>query len=157
MTSRGPKVQDFTSTESKLAVHISTSPSYEFLLSLFVYGGKTGESPYAGTSSVTEAVSAHGSPELKSALNNLTECGCGMVWLSLIGNAFEEVRRRTRGNVSRKRIAMIGDTLHTDILGAAAAGWQTVLVTGHGVLKDMDVSGCIAKSGIVPDFIVPSI
>lgn len=94
MTSRGPKVQDFTSTDSKLAVHISTSPSYEFLLSLFVYEGKTDESPYAGTSGVTDAVTEHASPELKSALDNLAECGCGLVWLSLIGNTFEEASAR---------------------------------------------------------------
>jgi ribonucleotide monophosphatase NagD (HAD superfamily) len=52
---------------------------------------------------------------------------------------------------------MLGDTLHTDILGAAAAGMSTALVTGHGVLAGMDVDACIAESGIRPDYILPEI
>ncbi|WP_339713554.1 TIGR01459 family HAD-type hydrolase [uncultured Sneathiella sp.] len=55
--------------------------------------------------------------------------------------------------VDRSRIAMVGDTLHTDILGGAAAGLRTVLVTDHGLLKGMNASDLIQRSGIVPDFI----
>lgn len=36
------------------------------------------------------------------------------------------------------RIAMCGDTLHTDILGAAARGWRTVLVTQDGLFSGFD-------------------
>lgn len=36
------------------------------------------------------------------------------------------------------RIAMCGDTLHTDILGAAARGWRTVLVTQDGLFAGHD-------------------
>ncbi len=52
------------------------------------------------------------------------------------------------------RVAMVGDTLHTDILGGAAAGWRTVLVRGHGLLRGLDADRLIAESGIVPDWIV---
>jgi len=38
------------------------------------------------------------------------------------------------------RIAMCGDTLHTDILGAAARGWRTVLVTRDGLFAGHDTS-----------------
>lgn len=55
--------------------------------------------------------------------------------------------------IDRRRIAMVGDTLHTDILGGAAAGIRTVLVTEHGLLKGLDIPELIARSGIVPDFI----
>lgn len=72
-------------------------------------------------------------------------------------NAFDEVRRRLGPAIAAHRIAMIGDTLHTDILGGASAGFRTVLVTAHGVMKDLDVPECIDHSGIVPDFIMPSI
>ncbi|MEM8664195.1 MAG: HAD family hydrolase [Pseudomonadota bacterium] len=51
------------------------------------------------------------------------------------------------------RIAMVGDTLHTDILGGAAAGWGTVLITGHGILKGHDPEPFVSASGIVPDVI----
>ncbi len=53
------------------------------------------------------------------------------------------------------RIAMVGDTLHTDILGGAAAGWGTVLVSGFGLFRGRNVMTYIEKSGIVPDFVVP--
>ena len=59
--------------------------------------------------------------------------------------------------VERKRICMIGDTLHTDVLGGAAAGWSTVLVSSHGLFKRLDATAYIARSNIVPDYIIPTI
>ena len=53
------------------------------------------------------------------------------------------------------RIIMVGDTLHTDILGGAAAGLATALVTDHGALKDLDVEAAIARSQIVPGYVLP--
>jgi ribonucleotide monophosphatase NagD (HAD superfamily) len=51
---------------------------------------------------------------------------------------------------------MVGDTLHTDILGGAAYGVKTALVTGHGLFANHNVTPYIAKSGIVPDYIMVS-
>ena len=70
-------------------------------------------------------------------------------------NAFAIVRESLSG-IDPSRIAMVGDTLHTDILGGAQAGWKTVLITGHGLLKGLDVEAAIQRSGIRPDFIVPT-
>ena len=70
-------------------------------------------------------------------------------------NAFALVRESLEG-IDPQRIAMVGDTLHTDILGGAQAGWKTVLVTGHGLLRDLDVEAAIERSGIRPDYIVPT-
>lgn len=72
-------------------------------------------------------------------------------------NAFEEAVRRLDPETPRDRIAMVGDTLHTDILGGAAAGLGTILVTHHGVLKDLSLTDCLDASMIVPDYIVPNI
>ena len=72
-------------------------------------------------------------------------------------NAFEEAVARFGQDVPRERIAMVGDTLHTDILGGAAAGLATILVTDNGVLRDLDLQQCLDASGIVPDYIVPHI
>jgi HAD superfamily hydrolase (TIGR01450 family) len=75
------------------------------------------------------------------------------------GNAFDEIHRRLAADgrtVSPQRIAMVGDTLHTDILGGGAAGLKTVLVTDHGLFRGLDVDGFIRRSGIVPDFIIPT-
>ncbi len=72
-------------------------------------------------------------------------------------NAFDAVFHRLGQGINPSRIAMIGDTLHTDVLGGSAAGVGTILVTGHGVLKSLDVSACIKRSGIWPDHIIPGI
>lgn len=55
------------------------------------------------------------------------------------------------------RVLMVGDTLHTDILGGNQAGFATALVTGHGSLKGLDVCDAIRRSAITPDFIVDQI
>ena len=67
---------------------------------------------------------------------------------------FEMVLARL-GDVPHQRIAMVGDTLHTDILGGASMGWRTVLVTDHGLMRGRDVEADMALAGIVPDFIIP--
>ncbi len=54
------------------------------------------------------------------------------------------------------RVLMVGDTLHTDILGGAAAGFSTLLIEDHGLFKGKDISGYIRQSGIRPDFIAPT-
>lgn len=59
------------------------------------------------------------------------------------------------GPVDRSRMIMIGDTLHTDILGGAAAGIRTALVTQHGVLNGQDATAHIEACGIRPDFVIP--
>ena len=69
------------------------------------------------------------------------------------GNAFDAALAALSG-IDRARIAMVGDTLHTDILGGAAAGVATVLITDHGLFKGRDVAPYIARSGIVPDWII---
>lgn len=71
------------------------------------------------------------------------------------GNAFSSALA-LMADLPRQRIAMVGDTLHTDVLGGAAAGIGTVLVTGHGLFHGRDVAPYIARSGIRPDWIVPT-
>ncbi|EYD70459.1 HAD-IIA family hydrolase [Limimaricola hongkongensis] len=55
------------------------------------------------------------------------------------------------------RVLMVGDTLHTDILGARAMGFATALVTDHGPLAGADVVAAIDAAGIMPDFVIPHI
>lgn len=72
-------------------------------------------------------------------------------------NVFDRVLEAELKGINRGRIAMVGDTLHTDILGGAAAGVRTVLVTGHGLHKGMNIPKLIERSGIVPDYIAATI
>jgi len=67
-------------------------------------------------------------------------------------NAFDAVTRRFPG-FAANRIAMVGDSPHTDILGGAAAGWRTVLIHQHGLCKLHDLENVFEQSGIRPDFV----
>lgn len=69
---------------------------------------------------------------------------------------FAEAARRI-GKIDPARVLMLGDTLHTDILGGVAAGFKTALVADHGLFRGHVVDDYIAASGIVPDYILPSI
>ena len=71
------------------------------------------------------------------------------------GPAFEAACARITAQhpIPRHRIAMVGDTLHTDVLGGRAAGFGTVLIAGHGLFRGHDPARFIAASGIVPDVI----
>ena len=68
-------------------------------------------------------------------------------------DAYVEAKARLPG-IPAHRIAMVGDTLHTDVLGGAAAGMGTILITDHGLFRGHDVAGYIAKSGIRPNVIL---
>ncbi len=58
------------------------------------------------------------------------------------------------GPVQRNRVVMVGDSLHTDILGAQAAGVGSALISGYGFFAGQDAEAAIGRSGIVPDFVV---
>ena len=47
---------------------------------------------------------------------------------------------------------MCGDSLHTDILGAASQGWKTVLVTKDGLFSGFDTKSYSKESGIFPNW-----
>lgn len=67
------------------------------------------------------------------------------------GKPFPEVYslvEKTLPGVPASRITMCGDTLHTDILGAAARGWQTVLVTQDGLFAGFDTEPFSRRSGL---------
>ena len=52
---------------------------------------------------------------------------------------------------------MCGDTLHTDILGAAARGWRTVLVTRDGLFSGVDAGLYCDRAGLAPTWSVERI
>lgn len=54
----------------------------------------------------------------------------------------------------KERVLMVGDSPHTDILGANAAGIRSALVTGYGFLNGAQPRPYLAQSGICPDFII---
>lgn len=71
--------------------------------------------------------------------------------VKFFGKPYAEVYdlvERTLEGIDPTRIAMCGDTLHTDIIGAAAFGWKTVLVTGDGLFAGLDAASFCRRSGL---------
>jgi glycerol 3-phosphatase-2 len=56
--------------------------------------------------------------------------------------------------LDRTRLAMVGDSLHTDILGGAMAGLQTVLLTGYGLFRGGAYAACQDRFTIRPHWVV---
>jgi len=54
-------------------------------------------------------------------------------------------------------ICMVGDTLHTDILGGMAGGFKTALLRNFGLFRDVDVYEFIEKCDIWPDWVVDNL
>ena len=53
--------------------------------------------------------------------------------------------------------AMVGDTLHTDILGGQAVGLDTICLTQYGLFRNKPLAPFIARSGIMPTWIMPAL
>ncbi len=68
-------------------------------------------------------------------------------------NIFDLVFDRL-GPVDRSRVVMVGDSLHTDILGAQTAGIASALMARFGFFAGHDAEQAVRTAGIVPDFIV---
>ncbi|SDE95467.1 HAD-superfamily class IIA hydrolase, TIGR01459 [Paracoccus isoporae] len=75
----------------------------------------------------------------------------------LFGKPYPEAFTIACKGIAPGRYAMIGDTLHTDILGGQAAGLDTILVTDHGLFAGRDAGRYVRASGIVPDIVMRSI
>jgi len=70
---------------------------------------------------------------------------------------FELALRRLGHDVLPQHVLMVGDTLHTDVLGGGHAGLHTALVIRHGVSADLDWETAIADTGIVPNHVIDHI
>jgi HAD superfamily hydrolase (TIGR01450 family) len=70
--------------------------------------------------------------------------------------AINRLNKISGRHIPLSRIGMVGDTLHTDILGANSFGLKSILMTKHGLLKNTNVGSVIRKTKISPDYIVES-
>ena len=69
------------------------------------------------------------------------------------GNIYE-LALASLGDIDRSRTLMVGDTLHTDVLGGAAFGVKTMLIGDYGLFAGRDAAGFITRSGITPDVLL---
>lgn len=76
-------------------------------------------------------------------------------YVQFFGKPFPEVYdliEASLPSLPQDRIAMCGDTLHTDILGAAARGWRTVLVTQDGLFAGYDTQPFSEQAQLFADW-----
>ena len=81
--------------------------------------------------------------------HDLMDLGASKV--KFFGKPYPEVYELVTKSLSEiplDKIAMCGDSLHTDILGAAAQGWKTVLVTKDGLFSGFETQSYSEESGI---------
>ena len=84
----------------------------------------------------------------------------GLRSIKFYGKPFPEVFEMVEASLPgmpRNRIAMCGDTLHTDILGAASRGWRTVLVERDGMFSGVDTRPFCDVSALFPEWRVQRI
>ena len=67
--------------------------------------------------------------------------------------AFAALEAKAGRPLSPKRVAMVGDSLHTDILGANQAGFISVLLRGYGLMSSFDIHHITQESQIYPALI----
>ena len=78
----------------------------------------------------------------------------GKPFSSIFELALEKIENLSGNNINLSRVGMVGDTLHTDILGANSFGIKSILMTGHGFFKNQKISSIIKETTIIPDYIV---
>ena len=69
-------------------------------------------------------------------------------------NIYSLALERLGSNFDPQRVLMVGDTLHTDILGGLVAGIKTALVVDSGVMAGSNVTAAVERAGISPDWII---
>ena len=78
----------------------------------------------------------------------------GKPFSTIFEMALEKVQFITGSSIDMSRIGMVGDTLHTDILGANSIGIKSVLMTNFGFLRNQNIAEVIKKTKIIPDYLV---
>lgn len=82
----------------------------------------------------------------------------GGVELRFFGKPFADIYDHAFGRLGpgtdRSRVLMVGDSLHTDILGAQAAGIGSALVAGYGFLAGRPAREAMDRTGIYPDWVL---
>ena len=81
----------------------------------------------------------------------------GKPYQSAFDLALARMARLLDRPLNRKRIAMVGDSLHTDILGGNAAGMTSVLVTDYGLFRSRAALPYCTACDIYPDWVVNSL
>ena len=67
--------------------------------------------------------------------------------------AFAALEKKAGRPLDKARVGMVGDSLHTDILGAKTFGLRAILLSHYGLLAGRDVRDEAERAGIFPDLV----
>ena len=70
----------------------------------------------------------------------------GKPFSTIFEMALEKVQFITGSSIDMSRIGMVGDTLHTDILGANSIGIKSILMTKYGLLRNQNIASLYKKN-----------
>ena len=73
----------------------------------------------------------------------------GKPFKNIYALAFERI-----GKVEKSRILMVGDSLHTDVLGANCIGIKSALVSNFGFFANQDLGAALKTAQMLPDYIL---
>lgn len=100
------------------------------------------------------AIATGGIAQLVESILNRSFIHFGKPDVQMFLYAFDQIQQF--GSFSKKEILMVGDTLHTDILGGNKFGIQTALVlSGNTRAEQAEIA--INATGILPDYVCESI
>ena len=92
------------------------------------------------------------------AMKAADETGCEMIMTgkpfgAAYDIALEALARLSDKPIQPEKVGMVGDSLHTDILGAKSCGLQAILLSSYGLLAGRDILDETNKAQIYPDII----
>lgn len=67
--------------------------------------------------------------------------------------AFAALEKKAGRRLDKASVGMVGDSLHTDILGAKTFGLRAILLSHYGLLAGRDIRDEAQRAGIFPDLI----
>ena len=77
----------------------------------------------------------------------------GKPYKSIFNLAFDKLIKKSK-NINLNKILMVGDTLHTDILGGISFGVNTALIKDYGLFANEEVEKYIIDTQIYPDLLI---
>jgi DNA-binding transcriptional ArsR family regulator len=133
MSADQPKVRDFTTQKEALALSVESSPVYELLLSMFVWGGKKDAGEYECGTTFFEQLEDGVPDSLTDELSKLV--GSGEMWLPLIGMAQTSGTSRSVAEFLEHISAMDPIAFRTALISGACC---------HGEVEEQDVAAAAA-------------
>ena len=77
----------------------------------------------------------------------------GKPYKSIFNLAFDKIIKKSK-DINLNKILMVGDTLHTDILGGQSFGVHTALIKDYGLFANEEVEKYIMDTKIYPDLLI---